>query len=315
MSENNKQIYDRERANDVSRLDEQKEENVNLVESLQQEAKTRKDKLDKMHQKYSEKIKNEADKKVRMKELEKKEIARQKRQEISFNLEKIKEKKSERENNTKDFEEYYKGWMKSTPLYQKMTDSYRQDIVGQRNDEIEKVKTEKHSIFGHMDHTEIQNHGKNYMTHQALKKMEQKDIAFPGVNFKKTDCYFRTLKNDAVVNNAKVEKKRSKIRLLDIQETYGQKVSIANRAEIEKAKNLLSKSPERKISNEKVLPRIQYYEDRQKQDYQYMCKRNNIGNDYLVQIRESNAVQSSVLNNISKINMDESQNPNHDGKN
>ena len=316
LTDNNASNFDREKAHDESLLEEQREENVKLVESLQLNASVRREKLDRLIERRNEKIKNDQDKMVRVKELQKQEEARQKRQEISFNLEKLKERQGERASNDKDFKEYYKGWMKTTPMHVKIRESYEQDILGPRKEEREKILNEKRLKFGNMDHKEIEKHKQNYMTTQALKMMEDKKIHFPGVNFEKTGAYFRTLKSDTEIKNANIEKKKNRLKLIEIKETYGQKVFQANKKEIERFV-LVSRSPDQRKSREKesVLPKIHYFEDKQKEAHDYMVKRNTLGNDYLLKFREENAKQIPMLNNLSKIKMDESQNPGYDGLN
>lgn len=307
LTDNNKSTFDREKAHDESLLEEQREENVKLIESLQEKADHRREKLDRLIEKRNEKLKNDQEKMERIKELQKQEQTRLKRQEISFNLEKLKERKGERISNEKDFKEYYKGWMKTTPLHVKLRESYEQDILGPRNVEREKILNEKRLKFGNMDHKEIEKHKQNYMTTQALKMMEAKKIHFPGVNFEKTGAYFRTLKSDTAMKNANIEKKKNRLKLIEIKETYGQKVTQANKKEIERL-GLVSKSPDQRQSKDKesVLPKIHYYEDKQKEDHDFMVKRNTLGNEYLLKFREENAKNMSLLNNLSKIKMDES---------
>merc|ERR1711957_261753 len=81
LTDNNASNFDREKAHDESLLEEQREENVKLVESLQLNASVRREKLDRLIERRNEKIKNDQDKMVRVKELQKQEEARKKRQE------------------------------------------------------------------------------------------------------------------------------------------------------------------------------------------------------------------------------------------
>jgi hypothetical protein len=129
------------------------------------------------------------------------------------------------------------------------------------------------------------------MTGLAQNKMQIKEINFPGAKFTKSETHLKTLENDIKDSSTLANRLKEKHKLLNIQRTYASKVFSTNKSDINKTK-LAGRSgspldPHSKKTKISALPKIVYDEEEKKKDYQYLQKRNNIGNDYLASLRNN----------------------------
>ena len=175
-------------------------------------------------------------------------------------------------------------------------------MVGPRNQELQKCKLEKHTIFGPIDHDDIKTHNRKYMTGLAQNKMQIKEINFPGSKFTKSDVHLKMLENDIKDSSTLANRLKEKHKLLNLQRTYASKVFSTNKSDIKKNR-LAGRSgspldPQSKKAKISALPKIIYDEEEKKKDYQYLQKRNNIGNDYLASLRNNTRDANIILANL-----------------
>lgn len=291
LTDNNSKQYKRDVANDESHLEEIRENNSKFLTKIHVETNSRHKDLTRIEKAKVIAEQKKVDKRKRFAEMKRELSRNEKRDKIKKNMEKIKEDKYERLEKSQDFDEFYKGWKDATPLYQRFEESYRETVVVPREKELKKVKEEKHTIFGPIDHDSIKTHNRSYMTRLAQNKMQIKEIAFPGSSFQKSDVYYKTLENDVKDGNSLVNRRAERQKLLNLQRTYASKVGSTNKSDIDKNMlNVRSRSPTGAESRKKisVLPKIVYDQEKARADYEYLQKRNNIGNDYLASLRKSN---------------------------